>query len=300
MKRSAQNNSYFRELATLIDAGITPAHAIKKLGFSSAAWQSAYNNTERGYALSNALFQAKLVSKYEKELLAISETSGQLTSGLKQLAQIAEKRDAQVSKLRSKLVLPSAVLLVAIIVSNLLNALSGASAAEIILTVALQLGSVLVILKFIFSLIRKNPNDLLNTFSAFNGLRIYQLAFQQIIFSGLLWMYRAGVDFESAFRKLGFQLQNKQYQRELHSIAHKCSTGQSVVSSLLAANLPLNSSFLQILQSAEVSGSRLHTLEHKLLLDGQELELRIDQIFEWIPRLLYSVVAVIAIAVIFR
>jgi type II secretory pathway component PulF len=295
-----KTKTLFRDLATLINAGISPQQALKQLTLSgNPLWVKAENQVAKGKPLSNALYQNRLIGRYEKEILDVAEQAGRLPEGLMHIANQVEKREQRLSRLKSKLYYPFAVLVIAILVSSILqivnhhtNFLSVFSKGILLLALAM------IITRWIISVLNLDACQVLDKFQFLSSHSWYSLLFQQVVFGCLSWQIQSGIDFKTAFQRVSRLLNNKQLKQQLLKVAQHCGQGNSVAQSLAASELPINHDFQAILHSAEQSGEWSSAIRRALQLQQQELELRIQNLFDWAPRLYYGLVAVIAIGVI--
>src|SRR5688572_19264461 len=99
-----------------------------------------------GKTLARTLRDAKIIAEWEARLLAIGESNGQLESVLADLAVFYEDRSRQLGSLKTKLVYPFLVLLIAIVVQPLPALAAG------ILGVGAYLTGVTLRLLFVYAL----------------------------------------------------------------------------------------------------------------------------------------------------
>ncbi|NVJ61298.1 MAG: type II secretion system F family protein [Gammaproteobacteria bacterium] len=293
MKRTQQ--SPFFELATLIDAGIPPEKAIHSLNRPDNRWQHAGQLISEGKTLSSALFNSKLIQPFEHELLKVSEASGRLNYGLHELAKISTEREASISRIKAKLFLPFAVLLVAITVSTLLSLLAqSASVASVIVEGVIQLLVAIAIIKLCFNVIRADTTKKLSWFSSFNSFSWYKIYFQQTLFQAILWQLDSGIDIKSALQRISM-LFNKPIKNKLIQVAKQCAKGSPLGDALKRSGLPIESHFIELIRTADETGTWSSVLTNQLKLNKELLELQLNTLVEWLPRIFYAMVVVIAI-----
>lgn len=297
---SKVQQSPFFELATLIDAGIPPEKAITSLNRRSRSWQHAAQSVSKGDALSDALLNNQLIHRFDFELLKLAEVSGRLGNGLHELATITNERESAISRIKAKLFFPFSILIVAILVSTLLKFLaSNLSVTAILFQASVQLILAIALIKLCFLIIRADTTKKLSWFASFNGFRWYRVYFQQMLFQGLLWQINSGIDMRSAFRRLAGLIDHKPYRKKLNQIAAKIERGALLSDGLKQADLPIESQFIQLISTADNSGAWSSILTNQLKLNKDELESQLNTLTEWLPRVFYAMVVILAISTVF-
>ncbi|WP_144393600.1 type II secretion system F family protein [Pleionea sediminis] len=291
----------FNDLATLIEAGVTPVSALKKLADGKDKnWQSAITHAEKGSSFSLALAKSQLVDRYETEILAISEKAGRLPEGLRKIAVEHDNKRIRRSKIKTRIILPFAIYIIAIFVRSLMLALNDPDSTVLS---ALTQGIMLLLIGFIITRailksIFLDPCSSIEKFSYFSNHVWYRRLFEQVIFGALVWQLRSGIDASAALKRSANLIKKSPFFKNLQTAATHCQQGQSVSDSLSSANLPVTNGGQAIIRSSEASGSLQHALEKYLTHEAKLLENTIELFYDWVPRLYYGLVAIVAISVI--
>jgi type II secretory pathway component PulF len=295
-----KTQTLFRDLATLISAGLSPKEAITKLAPSNhKRWTEARQRVSQGKPLATALYQSQLIGRYEKELLDVADHAGRLTEGLALIASDVEKREQRIRRLKSKLYYPIAILLVAIAAHLILQVVNQ---QRPLLSLLIENGALifltLMLSRWLLGALNTDACRVLDKLAPLSNHSWYRLLFQQIVFGSLAWQVQSGIDFKSAFQRTSRLLNNNRIKQQLLTIAQQCGQGASVSQSLATSDLPISPEFKALLHTAEQSGDWTHAINRALKLQREELELRIDTLFDWVPRIYYALAAIIAITVI--
>ncbi len=250
--------------------------------------------------MSSALASSGLINSFEQQLIAAAEFSGRTAEGLRAIAKSYDKRRQRVGRLKAKLFLPFAVLVIGILTSAILK-LSGDQPSSIVLVIMQALFYIFIALlltRWLLSIFRKDVSSLLSRLKYLKSTKLYRLIFEQTVFGALLWQLKSGIDFEKAFINIASLLKDKPISNKLKIISRKCAQGARVSESIRASDLPITNEFLQILTVAEASGNWEGSVGNYLQKQSAMVDLGIDEIYEWVPKLYYSIVALIAIMII--
>ncbi len=187
-----KNANLFNDLATLCEAGISVVDAAKKINIVDAnklSWTQVISDLESGKQLNMSLAKNKLISPYEQEIIAVAEFSGRIPQGLRAIALSYDKRRQRVSKLKSKLYFPFAVLVVAIVVSAILTISNNpeTSLFSVFIRSFFWLGLAVLVTRLLLKLMLKDASSWLKMAASFSNNHWYQMQLQQVIFGALLW-----------------------------------------------------------------------------------------------------------------
>ena len=80
--------------------------------------------------------------------------------------------------------------------------------------------------------------------------------------------------------------------------AKYCEQGLKVSDAVMRSQLPIHPEFRHILITAEESGRWEYSVSKYLEENKRELDMKIDEIFEWTPRLYYMTVVIFALIVV--
>ncbi len=291
------SNNIFDDLAILHSAGMNSLEAIQTIASSHleiTVWPSIISKISSGSTLANALGDCGIVNRYEQEIIAVAEFSGRTEQALSWLAKNYEKRLRRVSQLRYKLMLPLAVLLIGIIAFSILTIVKNPEVT--VLSVLSQAGIILVIVfvitKVMLYLFQKDIFNFIANSSLLSHINLYKRLFEQVFFTALLWNSKSGIDFKTGFLRISKLVQSKSLKKRLVMTSTYCGQGLSVTKSIQKAELPVTIEFIQVLNIAEASGRWDETVEHYLNQQQAKLDMNIDSVVEWLPRIYYLFIVV--------
>lgn len=297
------NENLFDDLATLTEAGISILDAARRVADShpnQKAWSNVINQLERGNRLSTSLGKNGLVSRFEQEVISVAEFAGRISEGLRNIANSYEKRRLRISRLKSKLYYPFAVLLVGIIVSTILQVSKNPELSKtLILSKSIfWLFIAVTFTNLILNFMKKDACVWLELAKNYTSNEWYRLQFQQVVFGALLWHISSGIDFKTGFVRISKLIDCKPIRKKLLLASNYCGQGMSVNNAIRQAKLPVSYEFLQILMTGEQSGRWEESIKSYLVQNELKLDLKIDSAFEWAPRAYYGLIVLIVIAVI--
>jgi len=302
MFKDSQAN-IFNDLATLTDAGISVLDAAKRIAAShpkTAKWSEVISLLEKGNSLSQSLSKSGLITRYEQEVISVAEFAGRVPHGLRTISNSYDQRRIRISKLKSKLYMPFAVLVIAIIISGILKVSQNpdVSVISVVIMAMIYLGLALGATRLILEIMQKEACFWLNKVKSFERNEWYQMQFQQVVFGALLWHASSGIDFKTGFSRVANLINAKDIRKKLILTGNHSGQGFSVSEGVKKAKLPISNVFKQALITGEQSGRWEEAV--KLFLDQNALLLddRIDNAFEWAPRIYYGLIVLVAISVI--
>jgi len=297
------NANIFNDLATLTEAGISILDAARRVADSfpkNDAWPKVIQQLARGTRLSLALGKSGLISRYEREVISVAEFAGRVPQGLRSIANSYDKRRQRISRLKSKLYYPFAILVVGIVVAGILQ-IARNSEVSVFLVFARSLVLLVIaimITKLILNSLQKDACYWLNKANGYDTNEWYRMQFQQVVFGALLWHNRSGIDFKTGFSRISKLIDNKSIRKKLLIASQYCGQGTSVTNSIRQAKLPITHELMQILMTAEQSGRWEESVNRYLEQNEMLLDLRIDNAFEWAPRIYYGIIVLAVIGVI--
>ncbi|CAG7856601.1 hypothetical protein MCAMS1_01151 [biofilm metagenome] len=251
----------------------------------------------KGSPISEAGKRAGIFNETQKMLIHAGEASGLLATVYGQLAEHYEGLHKRNQKIKSRLYFPALVLCIAMFVQPL----PALIASEISGLNYLQhsVGRLLIIGFAVYVLI-KLPDILANLGVGKSWHRLQlRLPFvsdwlikRQIneFFFMLAIMLESGLSFQSALPKAVATINNSCLRDKFDSALSSFHSGVSVFDTLRTVPV-INSTMLQIINSGEQSGKLASNLMHFSRLEADNLALQDEALAEWLPRLVYSVIA---------
>ena len=88
-------------------------------------------------------------------------------------------------------------------------------------------------------------------------------------------------------------------QKKLKIVSNYCAQGVNVTNAIQQAKLPITREFNQILLTGEQSGRWEYSVRKFLEQNEILLDQRIDNAFEWAPRIYYGLIVLMVLMVIF-
>jgi general secretion pathway protein F len=251
-----------------------------------------------GRPISEAGFKAGIFNDTHKTLIQAGESSGRLADVYGQLASYYTGLSSRVKKIKSRLIFPVLVLIIALFVQPLPDLIASKISGFDYLQ--LSLGRLITIGLSVFLLIRL-PGILsgLGAETAWHRLQLRIPAVAKWIikrqlnefFFILAMMLEGGIAFAVALPKAAATIKNSCLRENFSPALSALATGASVTDTL--AKVPIiNPSTLQIVNSSEQSGKLASGILHFTRLESETISLQDDTLAEWLPRLVYIVIAV--------
>ena len=300
------NPSIIQHLAQLLDVGIAPIDACRRLldirPEDEEIIKKLRKQLTKGQTLANAIYACKLCNRIENEIIKVAENSGKLQSALRWINNNIEQRQNRTRQLRTRLLLPNFVMLLMVIINifialanhaNLFNVIINSSVTIIILA-----SSTLVLLRFAES----DATSWLSLgwqLNFHNTSTLFRRYFNFYLFTLLYWQVEAGVNYVTGAKQLSKLIDSDSYQKAIRHYQTLLSNGNSVVNSLASTQLISSGELAQTLRTGEESGRMSQALNHYLILEQQRLSQSSDTIHTWIPRIYYLIIVFFGISFIF-
>ena len=252
---------------------------------------------QRGKAISEAGYRAGLFSPTQQALVHAAENSGKLAIVYKQLADHYSARSSRLQRIRSRLYFSICILVIALFVNPLPALVNGSiSPGEYFLQ---SLGSLLSMMIGVWLLL--NSAGFISKIGFASHLHTLQLK-TPLLASWLITrqlnefffilgiLLEAGLAFSTALPKAVATIPNTQLRNYFQSALISARTGASVAEVLSKVSV-IKPSMIQIIHSSEQSGKLSNDLLHFSKIEAESLSLADDALAEWLPRLVYSIIA---------
>lgn len=296
----ADNRSQlYAQLATLEQAGVPARQALQAVGAeTSAGLAGAVSETlrrlDRSETLAAAGRAAKLFQPWEAQLIAAGTEGGQLAAVYQNLARHWEHTTLRWRQLKSRLVLPAVVLLIALFVTPLPALARGEFGAVGYLgRTLLPIALALVCLRLLLAAWRSASAQetappgygLLRALPGLGGLLLRE---QQCHGLSLLALLLAGgLPMDRALKITASTLRDRGLRSSCTQAARLASRGAGAVDTIAHSGLCSEPLGLALISSGEAAGRLDDCIaRHAADLDFR-LNLQLDAITEWLPRLLY-------------
>ncbi len=304
MTNKPTTDNLFFELATLIGAGISALEAVKKIATyydSLADWSQVINSLQRGSRFSQSLAKSNLINRFETELISVAEDSGRVEQGLQMLAKSQQKRKERASRLKSKLLYPFAILLVGMLISSLLRLLNGPdnSLLSVSTLLGIQLLALFWLYRWVIGLIQKGAHYWLAQLDRYNKSDWFQLHFDHLLIEVMYWHQQSAIDAKTSFNRMTKLFESKPIKRQLLKASSLCGQGIGLSNAIRQSQLPVSKDTIQLLSASEQAGELENTLKRRLELIAEEADLQLNNLTDWLPRIIYGFALLYALLAVF-
>ncbi len=296
-----QQAHLFIQLKHLESAGIPTSQAFAILTTSMPTLKQPLSvmlqQLKSGQPISKAGFKSGIFNDVQKTLIDAAETSGRLTEVYGQLADYYSGLSGRIKKVKSRLYFPALTLIIALLSQPLPDLIGSKITAFDYLQ--LSLGRLVVISMGVVLLLRL-PEILHNL-----GLEVTWHRLQMRIpvvakwiikrqinafFFILAMMLEGGVAFTVALPKAIASINNSYLRDQFSPALSMCTSGASVTDTLAKVSV-INTPMRQIINSSEQSGKLAGGILHFCRLEMETIGLQDDALAEWLPRLIYCIIA---------
>jgi general secretion pathway protein F len=310
MLSDANRAEIFQGLARTLSAGLDATQALTALsgvanGKFDDAIARALKIAGKGASVTHALNHNGLISPHDRPLLGIAETNGTLQYACEQLAQRYQRVDARWRQLKGRLLMPLAVLLIAIIVLPLPALVAGKlSSTDYVVQVVSMLMLMALLAKLISSVIgnwRSNgtPAWLTHIARTLPMIRIMSQLHQRAdTGENLALALRCGAPAHDALSLMIGSEKNGVRKAALNQVHRKLRAGADLTSALQHAEL-LDATGFAIVSSGEGAGRLEESLKRVSEQYFDDLDGYYSIIAQWLPVFVYLCVAgVVAVGLI--
>lgn len=251
-----------------------------------------------GKPISEAGFKAGIFDNTQRSLIHAAENSGRLAEVYGQLANHYTGLSSRIKSVKSRLYFPALTLIIALFVEPLATLIT----TEISMTeyLFLSVGKLFVIgflvflalnLPGIFKLfgVESTIHSLLLRLPFISGWIIKRQLNEFFFYLAL--MLESGLPFSDALPKAIACIKNMALQQRFAKTLIIMKTGASVAETLatVADVKPIS---IRIIDTGERSGKLASSLMHFTKLEAETISLQDDALAEWLPRLVYSLMAI--------
>ena len=298
--------SIFRDLGTLLSAGMDAASAIEKLATfekQSAkefdAWHKTAKQIRQGKSLSYALKEQGLISSDQSSWLKAAEQSGMVEQALRIIELANSKRQSRIKKLKGKLIYPFFIILVALLCGAAVSIANDVAFTNIMIGLFVKLGATILVFKWIFKQLEKDVFYWLSKLDSQQNSERYQIFFDQVCINSLYQLNQSGINYADALKLTASFFSSKKIKNKLLKASQLCAKGTSITESINQAQLPATHACKQLLVSAQATGDWHNSLNHYL----KDNQVRIDDMLmgyiNILQKGLFVIASFIAFTVIF-
>ncbi|MES2105391.1 MAG: type II secretion system F family protein [Pseudomonadota bacterium] len=295
----------FSHLAALEKAGLPTDKAYSLLKFAPAAQQRvdlARKLMKRGLDPASAGDGAGLFTPIEVNLLRAALAAGSPAPVYKRLADAYNYRLNLEKAVKSRLMLPAFILVLALLVQPLPRLIAGSLSGPGYLGSCLQPLLVLGLLVFLYlqlrdwrqrggpSALRLRVDHLLPGLPVFGGMHIRSNA--RDFFENLGMLLEAGLPMFEALPKASAATGNYVIRAEYEKLLPRMQDGATLAQALTGIRYLGSNHIAGYIQTGEASGSLPEMLLRYAKGESEALDHFQQQLADWLPRLIYSAVAV--------
>ena len=293
----------FAHLGAMEQAGVPIDRSLASLTLGArheAALKRLRQMVGNGRDLASSGQLSGVFTPLESGLVHAAQEAGALTHIYRQLAQRYDEQARHVTELRSRLLLPAGVLLLALVVKPLPALVAGGlSGFGYLLAVLLPLLWLSGLLWAVSALWRRwqqrrseGPgllDDLLLALPLFGSLQ--RRADLRNFCDSLGLLLEAGMPVLDALPRACSAISNARLRRDFASLAPRITAGQSLVRAFDGLSFPGKAMFIGVLNTAEATGRPGEALLRFARLQAQQLASQQQSLATWLPRLFYLAVA---------
>lgn len=293
--------SLFTQLHHLESAGLPCLQAFSILSHSESQLKKPLlfiqQQIKAGRSVSEAGFRAGIFNDVHKTLLHAAESSGRLAEVYEQLASYYTGLASRIRKIKSRLYLPILILSLALFIKPIPALIN--SSISIVEYLQLSLGRLLEIGLLVFLLL-SIPRIFRNlgAEAVWHRLQLSTPVVKQWVikhqinefFFILALMLESGVTFSDALPKAVASIKNTQLRKAFKPALAMLSSGRSVTDTLSEVSV-MSSTMLQIVASNEQSGKLASGVLHFTKIEAEDIGLQDDTLAEWLPRIVYTMIA---------
>lgn len=280
----------FLQLARLEQAGLPCQEAVATLSAPSPAaprLKAMQVLAARGADPAKAGEQSGLFTRFEARLVRAALIAGSPAPIYARLAEHYSQRHAQLAAMKSRLVLPVAVLAVALLVQPLPALVSGAigiaSYAWQVISPMLLIATLAVVLSWLAKLARRRV-PLYGAIFVRTNLRDF--------FESLALLLEAGVPMLEALSPAIETVADGDIRRELDRLRRRVERQQTFASALEGVSYLRESPILAFAHTGEQSGKLPEMLARYAAMESQAIASFHAQLAAWVPRVVYALVAI--------
>lgn len=318
MKKSSKKPLPFQDLAILylqlsrLEKSGIPTERVMKLLIEESDEGSeigkrarmALNYLKRGKSLSEAGKRAGLFIGLDAALIEVAEESGTYGKVFQQLAQFYEEKARQKQQIKSRLLLPLSILVLAMFIQPVPALVSGK--ITFINYLSATLGILLQLALFVFIVLH------LSSWFQHGFLRSFRHLWDKIeinvpyfshwlvrrnlrnFMQSLGLMLEAGLPILEALPKAFQAVENTQLRQRLQTINTRLRKGDTFAEALSQV-AGVGSVARQLILTGEQAGSLADILLHYVKLETEAIALHDEMLVAWLPRIIYGgVIAMIA------
>lgn len=294
--------AWLGEMAVMTEAGVAVADAATRVaqGMEEPARRAAGATAKRlanGRALADAAVADGLLDASDAAVVAAGEASGNVPALLRRIAEAEERARTVRATVRSRLLMPALVVVIALFVAPLPDLVAGRIDLGGYLMRSLGTGlivfaALLLVVRLAGHIRRTGPlvAALADLELRLPWIGAVQRRRNQLGFLDRLGlMFAAGLPLSDAVRGAGDAIRNARMRRDLRDVPALLDSGRSLAEAL--AQWPwLDGPVHALIATGESAGRLDDTLKRLVQTESVRLDDDDRQVGEWVPRLIYFTV----------
>lgn len=293
---------FFAHLAAMEKAGVPTVDALRSLSVPTparGAQAELQAQLERGIDMASAGLRSGWLIPLDATLLQAGQASGCLAAIYHRLAERYAHRAKQAAALKSRLIMPVAVLVLALLIQPVPQLVSGQlSVAGYLWGVLWPLLSMAALYGLGRSLYRRRQAAPAAKASLFDSLLVRVPLLGPALlrrnlrdfFDSLGLMLEAGMPMLDALPKACAAISHAPLRKRFSVVQLAVQRGQSLTQALNAVDFPGQGLALSLIRSGEASGTLPASLLNYAAVETQKLDGFFEPLATWLPRLLYAAV----------
>ena len=287
----------FAQLAQLETAGVPFDRAFAILRMppdATSRFERMQKLAANGRNPAEAGEQSGLFTKLEARLIQAALIAGSPAALYRKLADFYTDRAMQIATMKSRLMLPAFMFVAALFIQPLPALATGSIGIFGYLWQALK--PILLIGAAYYALRTLTSGDARSAGkSSYQSVPIVGPIFirrnLRDFFESLGWMLEAGVSMLDALPAALDAVEDGDMRRELAKIRTRIEKGAPLAAALVGVSYIKNDRVIQFVQTGEASGTLPEMLLRHTKLESAEIDSFYQQLADWLPRLIYSAVA---------
>lgn len=292
----------FLQLNRLEIAGFPAFEAFALLEKTESRLKKPLNYLQKqlkaGKPISEAGYNAGIFNSTHRSLIHAAENSGRLAEVYRQLADHYTGLSSRIKKVKSRLYFPALSLIIALFIQPLPAFIT----AEISLFdyLSLSLGKLFIIVFLVF-IVLKLPGifkslgleSLIHSLLLRISITANWIIKRQLneFFFILTMMLEAGLAFSEALPKAVASIKNTTLRKRFAPALVTIKTGASVAETL-AKVADIKPMTIHVIDTGERAGKLASSLMHFTKIEAENISLQDDALAEWLPRIIYSLIAI--------
>lgn len=293
---------FFAHLAAMEKAGVPAVQALRSLSVPAAArraLEQLHAQLERGVDMATAGLRTGWLIPLDATLLRAGQASGCLAAVYQRLAERYAHRAGQAAALKSRLIMPAAVLVLALLIQplpllvsgqlSLLGYLWGVLWPVLSMAAVVALGLQQYRRRQATQAARATPLDTLLARLPLLGPALLRRNMRDF-FDSLGLMLEAGMPMLDALPKACATISHAPLRKHFSSVQLAVQRGQSLAQALHTVAFPGHGLALSLIRTGEASGTLPASLLNYACMETQKLDGFFEQLATWLPRMVYAAV----------